>query len=40
VDLAGLSARYAASGIATDYYTPAVHLGAFALPGYVQRLMP
>ena len=40
VDLETLRARYQASGIATDYYTPAVHLAAFALPGYVQRLMP
>ena len=40
VDLATLEARFAAAGIASDYYTPAVHLGAFALPGYVARLMP
>ena len=40
VDLPTLEARYKASGIETDYYTPALHLGAFALPGYVQRLMP
>lgn len=40
VDLPTLEARYKAAGIETDYYTPAVHLGAFALPGYVQRLMP
>ena len=38
-DLAALEARYAASGIETRYYTPAVHLGAFALPGYVQKLV-
>lgn len=35
-----LQGRYDAAGFETDYYTPAVHQGAFALPGYVQRLMP
>ena len=35
-----LTARFAAAGIGTDYYTPEVHKGAFALPGYIQRLMP
>ncbi|MBK1635061.1 polyamine aminopropyltransferase [Rhodovulum adriaticum] len=35
-----LEARFAAAGIETDYYTPAVHKGAFALPAYVARLMP
>lgn len=39
VGLATLQARFYASGIATDYYTPAVHLGAFALPPYVSRLI-
>ena len=39
VDLPTLEARYAASGITTRYYTPALHLGAFALPGYVQKLI-
>ncbi|MGP1356130.1 polyamine aminopropyltransferase [Roseicyclus sp.] len=39
-DLATLKARFAASGIATDYYTPEVHQGAFALPPYVARLIP
>jgi spermidine synthase len=32
--------RFTASGVDTAYYTPEVHLAAFALPGYVQRLMP
>ena len=32
--------RFEAAGIETDYYTPEVHLGAFALPPYVSRLMP
>lgn len=32
--------RFEASGIATDYYTPEVHVAAFALPGYVARLLP
>ncbi|MDF0603937.1 polyamine aminopropyltransferase [Psychromarinibacter sp. C21-152] len=40
VDLETLKKRFAAADIATDYYTPEVHLGAFALPPYVARLMP
>ena len=35
-----LAARFATAGIETGYYTPAVHKGAFALPGYVERLLP
>lgn len=35
-----LQARYAAAGFVCDYYTPQVHQAAFALPGYVARLMP
>ena len=38
--LTTLEQRFAASGIETRYYTPAVHQAAFALPGYVARLMP
>ncbi|MBS0122958.1 polyamine aminopropyltransferase [Thetidibacter halocola] len=38
--LAELAARFAASGLEPGYYTPEVHLAAFALPGYVRRLMP
>jgi spermidine synthase len=38
--LAVLQTRFAAAGLSPDYYTPAVHQAAFALPGYVQRLMP
>ncbi|WP_226781053.1 polyamine aminopropyltransferase [Oceaniglobus trochenteri] len=40
VTLTQLRDRFAAAGIASDYYTPEVHLAAFALPGYVARLMP
>lgn len=40
VDLATLNARFAASGIVTEYYTPEVHLAAFALPPYVARCLP
>ena len=40
VDLPTLESRFAASGIDVQYYTPAVHKAAFALPGYVQKLMP
>lgn len=32
--------RYKAAGIATRYYTPDVHKAAFALPGYVQAMLP
>ena len=35
-----LKERFAAAGIDTDYYTPEVHQGAFALPGYVSKLIP
>ena len=35
-----LRERYAASGLAARYYTPEVHVAAFALPGYVQALIP
>lgn len=34
-----LAARFAAAGLRTRYYTPAVHRGAFALPGYIVRLV-
>lgn len=40
VSLETLEQRYQASGIATRYYNPAVHLGAFALPNYVADLIP
>ncbi|WP_050930098.1 polyamine aminopropyltransferase [Aestuariivita boseongensis] len=35
-----LQGRFDAAGIDTGYYTPAVHQAAFALPRYVQKLMP
>lgn len=35
-----LETRFKAAGIETGYYTPAVHVGAFALPPYVSKLMP
>ena len=34
-----LERRFAEAAIATDYYTPAVHKAAFALPPYIERLM-
>ena len=40
VALAELQQRFESSGLAPDYYTPEVHKAAFALPGYVARLMP
>ncbi|MCP1625791.1 polyamine aminopropyltransferase [Pseudomonas nitroreducens] len=35
VEAATLAQRFAASGIQTRYYNPAIHQGAFALPQYV-----
>ncbi|MGR3570757.1 polyamine aminopropyltransferase [Brevirhabdus sp.] len=40
ITLPQLTERFAAADIATEYYTPEVHLASFALPGYVRRLMP
>ena len=40
VSVGTLTERFKAAGIETQYYTPEVHKGAFALPGYVARLMP
>jgi len=40
VDMATLRQRFDDAGIETDYYTPEVHAGAFALPGYIARLLP
>jgi len=34
-----LRARFAASGLSPRYYTPEAHAAAFALPGYVARLV-
>ena len=39
VELDTLSARFNAAGLKTDYYTPKVHKGAFALPPFIARLM-
>ncbi|MEM9011199.1 MAG: polyamine aminopropyltransferase [Pseudomonadota bacterium] len=38
VDLATLQARFRGAGLQTRYYTPEVHLAAFALPGYVAAI--
>lgn len=35
-----LEARLSAAGFSSRYYTPAVHVAAFALPGYVAALLP
>ncbi|KPP87866.1 MAG: spermidine synthase [Rhodobacteraceae bacterium HLUCCO07] len=35
-----LQGRFDAAALTPFYYTPAVHRAAFALPGYVQRLIP
>ena len=39
VGLDTLRARFAAAAIETAYYTPEVHLGAFALPPYIAKLI-
>ncbi|MCL5776326.1 polyamine aminopropyltransferase [Limibaculum sp. FT325] len=39
VALEELERRYAAAAIETRYYTPEVHKAAFALPGYVAKLV-
>lgn len=39
VSLARLVERYVEAGIATDYYTPEVHLAAFALPLHIQKIL-
>ena len=33
-------ARFAAANLKTDYYNPAVHAAAFALPEWIKRLVP
>ena len=38
--LGELERRFAQAGLTPGYYTPHVHQAAFALPGYVLRLMP
>ena len=35
----GLDAAYAAARLRTDYYTPAIHRAAFALPKWIERLV-
>ena len=40
VDLQTLQRRFEKSGLDPFYYTPEVHMGAFALPGYIKKLMP
>lgn len=39
VSEATLAERFAAAGVQTRYYTPAVHKAAFSLPAYVGRLL-
>lgn len=36
---AGLETVFAASRLRTDYYTPAIHRAAFALPAWIERLV-
>lgn len=38
-DLATIASRFAAAGMTTRYYTPQVHLGAFALPAYIDAMV-
>jgi spermidine synthase len=35
----GLDAAFAAARLRTDYYTPAIHRAAFALPAWIERLV-
>jgi len=35
-----IAKAFAASGVKTDYYTPAVHQAAFALPAWIAKLVP
>ncbi len=37
--MAGLETAFAAARIKTDYYTPAMHRAAFALPAWIERLV-
>ena len=37
--MAGVETAFAASRIKTDYYTPAIHRAAFALPAWIDRLV-
>ncbi len=39
IPLDTLRARFSAAAIETGYYTPEVHLGAFALPPYIAKLI-
>ena len=39
VPLEVLEARFAAAGLATRYYTPAVHKAAFALPAFIEEIV-
>ena len=39
VPLEELEKRFAAASISTNYYTPAVHIGAFSLPPFVGKLL-
>ena len=39
-DVETLTDRLEKAGFAPDYYTPDVHKAAFALPGWVQKLIP
>ncbi len=39
VPLDGLEARFAGAGLATRYYTPAVHKAAFALPAFIEEIV-
>lgn len=36
---AGLETAFAAARLKTDYYTPAIHRAAFALPAWIERLV-
>ena len=39
MDREALAQRFAAAKIETQYYTPDIHAGAFAMPAYLQTLV-
>ncbi|MGB0670353.1 MAG: polyamine aminopropyltransferase [Rhodospirillales bacterium] len=40
VDVKVLRERFATAGFETDYYTPDIHKAAFALPAFIEKLIP
>lgn len=40
IALQALQTRFVSQSLVTEYYNPAIHLGAFALPTWISRLVP